>query len=162
MPATIPTPLREHIMNYPPAQAEALLALYNQGLPFWLSLPVAYSTADAETLYTVPAGIRLFLHRLIWEATTGFTGGSSSAIGVSSDATGFTTKGDLLGGSGGDVTATLGTSGSLAAGTIGAKFGSNGAIVLPAGKLIRFDRITSAYTAGAGFVHVLASILPES
>lgn len=122
-----------------------------------LALACAYTTADAATLYTMPTGANLRLAPGYWEVTTGFTGGSSSAIGLSSDQTGHTTKGDLLGGSGGDVTATLGTAADYIEGTIGADIAAG--VILKAGKLVRFDRITSVFTAGAGFAHVVGQLL---
>ena len=160
MPATNQTLVRDTLANYPPALADQLIAAQANGLPFWLALPIAFGTADAATLFTVPTGFRMFVHRALWEVATGFTGGVSSAIGVSSDATGFSTKGDILGGASGDVAATLVA--GIAGGTLGAKFASNGVIVLSAGKILRFDRITSAFTAGSGLVHVQASFLPTA
>lgn len=121
-----------------------------------LKLPIAAATADAAALFRVPAGMKLALERLWWEIAADFTGGSSSAIGVSSDLAPHETKGDLLGGSGGNVAAALVASAGHVGGTIGASFGSNGIVVLTAGSVIRFDRITSAFTAGSGYVHVLA------
>lgn len=163
MPATIPQPLRESLANYPPAVADAVVAAFNQGTPFWLALAIAFGTADAATLFTVPSGVRLIVHRAMWEVTASFTGGVSSAIGVSSTNTAFSTKGDILGGASGDVAATLVSTGAkVLGGTLGAKFGTNGVVILSAGDTLRFDRITSAFTAGAGFVHVQASILPTS
>lgn len=163
MPATLPTVSRDALANYSPAQADALVAINAQGLPQWLALPIAFGTADAATLFTVPAGVRLCIHRAAWEIATSFTGGASSAIGISSDDANANTKGDILGGATGDVAATLVSTGvPLKGGTIGAKFGSNGVIVLAAGKIIRFDRITSAFTAGAGLVHLQVSLLPTS
>jgi len=122
--------------------------------PVDLKLAIGFATADAAVLFQVPSDVRLAIERVWWEVVTGFTGGTSSAIGVSSSATGYTTKGDLLGGSGGDVAATL-VAGHKG-GTIGTDFGSNGVIVLPGGSTLRFDRIASVFTAGAGFVRVLA------
>lgn len=122
--------------------------------PVDLKLAIGFGTADAAILFQLPSDVKLAIERLWWEVTTGFSGGSSSAIGISSSATGYTTKGDLLGGSGGDVAATL-VAGHKG-GTIGTDFGSNGVIVLPGGSTLRFDRITSVFTAGAGFVRVLA------
>jgi len=121
-----------------------------------LALPCAYTTADAATLLTMPANSRMLVQAGYWEVTTGFTGGSSSAIGLSSDQTGHTSKGDLLGGSSGDVTATLGAAG-IAEGTIGTDIAAG--VVLKAGKLVRFDRITSVYTAGAGYAHLVGVLL---
>jgi hypothetical protein len=124
-----------------------------------LALPFTYATADAAVLYTMPTGARLAVQDLYWEITTACAGGSSSAIGVSttkSSPTNWSTKGDLLGGSGGDVEATL-IVGAHIAGTIGADADTlakmRGACWVAA-DLFRFDRITSVFTSGAGNVHV--------
>lgn len=127
-----------------------------------LKLAVDFSLADAAVLFTVPTltngAVGLQLDSLYWEVTTSFTGGSSSAIGVSSSNANYATKGDLLGGASGDVAAGLLSTGlTYKGGTIGAKFGSNGKVVLVAGNTIRFDRITSVFTAGAGYVHINCS-----
>jgi hypothetical protein len=93
------------------------------------------------------------------------TGGSSSAIGVSSSKTGFTTKGDLLGGATGDVAAALTAALSPANGTIGAKMDTVAELhttLWKAADIIRFDRITSAFTAGSGAVNVVADILTNA
>lgn len=142
--------------------SEGIGTLLANGAPQWLALPIAFGTADAATLFTVPAGMRMFIHRACWEVAVSFTGGASSAIGVSSDATGYSTKGDILGGASGDVAATLVAATNPAGGTVGAKFGSNGVIVIPATKIVRFDRITSAFTAGSGYVHLHVSMMPTS
>jgi len=62
----------------------------------------------------------------------------------------------LLGGSAGDLTATLVSTGlKYKGGTLGTKFGSNGIVALLAGDTIKFNRIaTPFFTAGAGFVHI--------
>jgi len=124
---------------------------------FALKLAISYALADAAVLFTVPTGKRMLLERTFWEVITAFTGGSSSAIGLSSSGTGYTTKGDLLGGASGDVLATLVA--GVKGGTIGAKFGSNGIVLLEPGATIRFDRITSAFTAGAGYVHICGKVV---
>jgi hypothetical protein len=122
-----------------------------------LKLAIAFGTADAAALLTVPVGMKLWLQSLAWEDTLSFTGGASSAIGVSSSNANYNTKGDLLGAAAGDVAATLIQTGNpYKGGTLGAKYGTNGRVILVAGDTIRFDRITSAFTAGTGFVHVLA------
>ena len=127
-----------------------------------LALAFTYATADAATLYTVPTGAALRVLRGYWQVTTSFSGGSSSAIGLSSDQSGHTTKGDLHGGAGGDVAATLVSTGGDGAGnyiegTVGADIAAG--VLLVAGKLVRFDRITSAFTAGAGYAHLLVHIV---
>jgi hypothetical protein len=124
------------------------------GEPFYLKLAISYTTADAEVLYTVPTGLTIgMLMAGAWEVTTAFTGGTSSAIGISSNAAGFNTKGDIHGGATGDLAASL-TAG-IRRGTTGAKVSAApNMIVLPGGSTIRFDRIASAFTAGAGFVHL--------
>jgi hypothetical protein len=154
MPAAIPT--YDALANYPPAIAQAL----TQAGRFVLTFPVTFNTADAAVLYTVPAGVRVSVERAFWEPTTSWTGGTASAIGVSSSNTNYTTKGDLLGGATGDVAAGLVSTGAPFKGTIGAKAATQGVIVLVAGDTIRFDRITSAFTAGAGNVHIPVTIIP--
>jgi hypothetical protein len=145
--------------------AEALAVEPTAGDGCWLrvdktfvaKLPIAYTTADGAAILTVPAG---FCLRMIgfpwWEVTTGFTGGTDSAIGVSTNLTGYETKGDILGGATGELTATLGTSG-IKLGTIGDELGDIAgmhAMLFPAASEFQFDRIASVYTAGAGFVCV--------
>ncbi len=123
-----------------------------------LTFAVGFALADAAVLHTVEAGYRLVPLVPWWEVTTSWTGGSSSAIGVSSSNAGLSTKGDLLGGASGDVAAGLLSTGALAKGTVGAKIGKPGA-VLVGGDTIIFDRITSVFTAGAGYVHFPCYVL---
>jgi len=115
-----------------------------------LKLAIGHATADGAVLYTVPAGHYLRINRAWWNVQTGFTGGSSSAIGIDSSNAAYATAGDILGGASGDVAATLvpGQQG----GTVGAKMSGNQVVVLAPGDTIRFQRITSAFTAGAGFL----------
>lgn len=121
-----------------------------------LKVAVGFGTADAATLFTVPTGFRLRPTRPFWEVTTPFSGGSSSAIGLSSSNAAYNTKGDLLGGAAGDLEAAL-TAGMR--GAIGAKVASLALVVLVATDTIRFDRIVSVYTAGAGFAHIPCELL---
>jgi hypothetical protein len=120
-----------------------------------VALPIGFALADAAVLATTPTNSLFLVERCYWEVTTGFTGGTSSAIGISSGATGFTTRGDLLGGSGGDVAATLVAGKAL--GTIGGKTAAG--VLLPAASTIRFDRIASVFTAGAGYAHIVGKLL---
>lgn len=126
-----------------------------------LKLPVDYTMSDGDAILTVPADMVLRFAALpYWDVTTGFTGGSSSAIGVSTSVTGYETGGDILGGASGDVTATLGTAG-VKAGTLGGEFDDNvglQALALVEGDELQFDAITSAFTAGAGFACVPVAI----
>lgn len=127
--------------------------------PIDLSMAIAYTTADAAALATLPTGSRFVVMGGYWEVTTGFTGGSSSAIGLSSSQTGHTTKGDILGGSGGNVTALLGTAGIKEA-TIGADIAA-GVVLIPA-STIRFDQVTSTFTAGAGYAHLFGLLVANA
>src|SRR5690348_7212071 len=124
MPSTIHS---EAFLQTPSDIARALLNGFGH-----LKLAIAFGTADAAVLFTVPTNIaRIELGSLWWEVTTSFSGGASSAIGCSSSNASYNTKGDLLGGASGDVAATLVSTGVLhKGGTIGAKFGSNGKVVL--------------------------------
>jgi hypothetical protein len=121
-----------------------------------LSAAFGFGTADATALFTVPTNARIFVRRGYWQVTIGFTGGASSAIGLNSSNATYNTKGDLLGGAGGDVAATL-VVGACIPGTIGAKTAAG--IFLNAGDTVKFDQITSAFTAGAGFAHLICDIL---
>lgn len=126
-----------------------------------LYLPFTYATADGATLLTVPAGCVLKLDSAHWKITTAMTGGSSSAIGVA--ATGATTAGDILGGSGGDVEATL-TAGTKA-GTVGTLMDTDAELharILVATNTVTFERITSQFTAGAGSVGLVVDILAHA
>lgn len=124
---------------------------------FVARIPISKDTADAAQLMLVPAGYSVKItDDLSWDVTTGFSGGTASAIGISSSNAGSSTKGDLLGGASGDVTATLGSAG-VKQGTAGAKMDTiahRRALRIEATEYLRFDRITSAYTAGVGYVDV--------
>ena len=119
---------------------------------------VSFNNANNDVLFTVPTGFVLSLTRTWWEVTADFTGGSSSTIGLSSSNSSYSTAGDLQGGASGDAAAAL-TTGKAKPGTIGAKFGSNGMIVLVAGDTVKFNRITSAFTAGTGYAHLMFDVL---
>lgn len=123
-----------------------------------LTFAILFSTADAAVLYTLPAGFTLLPLSSAFEVTADFTGGSSSTIGLSSNAAGLSTKGDLLGGAAGDAAATLVAAGATYKGTVGTKMGKPGCILV-GGNTLRHDRITSAYTAGAGNTHLWAQVL---
>lgn len=123
-----------------------------------ISLPIAFGTADATALATLPTGFFGRVARGYWHVTASFTGGTASTIGLSSDQTGFSTKGDILGGAAGDVAATLVQTGAgKMAGTIGAKIAAG--VFLNGGQILRFDAITSAFTAGTGFAHLIFDVL---
>lgn len=120
-----------------------------------LALAFTFATADAAVLFTMPVGARLWVARPYWEIATSMTGGSSSAIGLSSGQSPHNTKGDLLGGAAGDVAA--GLTAGVREGTIGADIAAG--IILEAASTILFDRITSVFTAGAGNAHVQGLLL---
>lgn len=131
-----------------------------------LKLPFTFATADAAVLLLMQAGQLLRIHDFFWQITADMTGGAASAIGASSnktEVTSFATKGDLLGGATGDVAATLtATLGAIyAPGTIGTDWDTiakRRALWKPADN-IRFDRITSAFTAGSGNIIVAGDLL---
>ena len=162
MPATLPSSITDNSYdNYPPQLAANMrqFQLSSNGV---ILLPVTFATADATVLFTVPSTVGRF--RIVaanWEVTTGFTGGTASAIGVSSSNANYNTKGDVLGGAAGDVAATLVSTGRVLKGTTGAKFAS-GFVVLVAGDTLKFDAVTSAFTAGAGNVYISYQLIPAS
>jgi hypothetical protein len=122
-----------------------------------LRMAIGFATADAAVLATLPANSQFLVVRGLWETTSDWTGGTSSAIGLSSSQAPHNTKGDLLGGAAGDVAATLVAASGTIAGTIGADIAAG--VLLKGGAAIRFDRITSAFTAGAGFGHLVGMLL---
>ncbi len=166
MGATLYAPAEAGLQD-PQALARAILALTGQGPgasgSFHLKLPVGFALADAAVLYTVPTGLRLSLDRVYWEVITSWSGGTNSAIGVSSSNAAYNTKGNLLGGAGGDIAAGLVSTGSPFKGTIGAKMiysaGTTSCVVLVAADTVRFDRVVDIFTAGAGFVHIEGTLI---
>jgi hypothetical protein len=126
-----------------------------------LTFPITFATADAAVLFTVPTGAVLQPEEFYWTISTSFTGGSSSAIGVSSAKTGYSTKGDLLGGATGDVLAGLTTALSPTMGTVGAGFDTlaKRRALWVATNTFRFDRITSVFTAGVGAVNAKVTLI---
>jgi hypothetical protein len=143
-------------------EASALALEPTAGAGCWLradnafvaKLPVAFGMADGATIWTIPEGFAVRASGLpYWEVTAAWTGGSSSAIGIASSRTGFTAAGAVLGGAGGDVLATLVA--GIAAGTIGTGFDSLAEIqaaLFEEGDTFTYEEITSAFTAGSGFV----------
>ena len=51
-----------------------------QGFMFDLAIAIAFGTADAAVLATLPAGCYILGGRSYWEVTADWTGGASSAI----------------------------------------------------------------------------------
>lgn len=130
-----------------------------------LALPISFTTGSAAILYTVPTGARFRLRDAYWEVLSAFTGASAAgtpAIGLSStNMTGLTTKGNILGGAGGDVLATLIT--GVTAGTIGVGIDTvvelhTNTILIPA-ITIRFDRFSDQFTGGSGYAHLVGDLL---
>ncbi len=123
-----------------------------------MKIAIAFGTADAATLFTVPTGFTLRLQEPFFEITADWTGGSSSAIGISSADAPHSTQGDLLGGAAGTVAAEITAAIKYTGENRGVSFTAAPFMaVLVATDTIRFDRITSAFTAGTGFVHVIAN-----
>jgi len=127
---------------------------------FVMKIPIGFAMGDAAAIETIPEGFALRLTgHSYWEITTPFAGGTGSKIGISTDLTGYDTKGDILGGAAGDGTAV--ESAGIAVGTAGGELNDHVRlhdILLEEGKKLRFDRITDAYTAGAGFVRVPVAV----
>lgn len=131
-----------------------------------LSLAVDHSTADNATIFTVPTGARLRPHAAWWDVTTSWTGGTTPAIGVHASPTGWTTKGDILGGASGDLTATLVSTATRMTGTVGAKLdgtaSGNNRLIMVAADTFKFDRIADNFAAGAANVRILCDVLANA
>lgn len=119
--------------------------------PVDLRLAISSATPDDAVLYTVPPSRTLLIEDTYWEITTSFTGGTSSTIGASASAAPATADGALLGGASGELAANLTV--GIRPGTKGTAL-SGGAITLQAGTTIKFNKIASSFTAGAGFIRV--------
>jgi hypothetical protein len=151
--ATVITVPDRSLMNYPPALGGFMSDNYLG--PIHLKLAIDKTMANNATLATVPTGLKLQILSAYWEVAVSWSGGTNSAIGVNSDDTDYATAGDILGGAGGDVAATLVSTGRVyKGGTIGAKFGTNGIVVVGSGKLIRYNKVVDTFTAGSGYVHI--------
>lgn len=131
----------------------------NGGDLYAIKIAVDYTLADATVLFTVPFRSVMIPDSAFVEVTTGFTGGTSSAVGISSSQTAYTTKGMLMGGSAGLLTAVIGTA-TIVRGTQGTGItASPNVIVLEKGATIRWDLIASQYAAGAGFIHMAFRVI---
>ena len=164
MPNAIPS--KATLALSPPAIADALLSAGGV-LHGALLVPFTFALADASVIFTVPAGYRMQIVDAMWEVTTSFAGGASSAIGLKSSNAAFNTAGDLLGGTVGDVAALLVSTGNKFVRTIGTKCvqpaatATTGVVVLNAGDTIIFNRITSAFTSGVGNIHIFYRLIPS-
>lgn len=131
-----------------------------------LSLAFTFATADNATLFTVPVGARLRPSAAWWDIAVSMTGGTVSAIGLHASPSGWATKGDILGGAAGDTDATLVSTTTRMQGTVGALLngGSSGTsrLILIAADTIKYDRITSAHTAGSGNARVLCNVIANA
>jgi hypothetical protein len=117
---------------------------------------ITSALANNATLFTVPTGYRIAPVRFVLEVGTSWTGGTNSAIGISSDNAAYNTAGDLFGGAGGNVAADLTTGGFR--GTNGTKmaamYATQPPVVLVAGNVMRWNRIVDAFAAGNGVLSV--------
>lgn len=122
-----------------------------------------FALADASVIFTVPATVpRLQIVDAFWEPLVSLTGGVSSAIGLKSSNAAYNTAGDILGGAGGDLAATLtATPTAPLKHTIGTKIASPG-VILVAGDTIIFNRIASAFAAGSFNIAVKYAIIPSA
>ncbi len=128
---------------------------------FELASFVQFTQADASALWTIPTGFRCRILRPFFEVGTAWTGGAASSIGLSSSNAAYNTKGDLMGGAAGDIAANLAAGFKGTAGAkIAAMYATLPPVILIAGDTIRWDRITSAFTAGTGIVHCPIEIVP--
>lgn len=129
-----------------------------------LKLPFTFATADTTALLTLQAGQLLSIQEVYHEVTADFTGGAASTIGVSSNKTGFTAKGDLLGGAAGAAAAALTATIGNCFGTIGAGFDTlaKRRVLFEPTATIKHDHITSAFTAGTGSVCLVANLLKNA
>lgn len=134
-----------------------------------LIMPFTFATADRAVLYTNAAEhtLWLLLDECLWETTASFAGGAGSRIAVSiSTGPIADTNGSLMGGAGGDGT---GTNPALndaqmwkpTAG-VGSGAGAKAMVLRSAGDTILFNRVVSAFTSGAGNIHVPCNLIANA
>jgi hypothetical protein len=124
-----------------------------------IKIAITKDTANNAVLYTVPTGFKLKPIDPFWEPLTNWTGGTDSAIGLSSSNAAASTAGDLLGGAAGDLAAGM-LAASVYTGTPGTKIATvTPGLVLVAGDTIKFNRIASAFTAGTGYAHIPVAVV---
>ena len=159
MPATIPT--QATLANYPNALAAMLLAANSGQMHGTISLPFTFATANNAVLFTVPSGYRMQVVDAAWEPLVSMTGGTASAIGLGTSNAGYAAAGALLGGASGDVASGLtAVAATPLKRTIGSAIAAG--VWLVAGDTIRFNQITSQFTAGNGLAHVFYRLIPTS
>lgn len=128
-----------------------------------LAIPFTAAAADGTVLFTFPTGSRFQWVNAYWEITVAPTGGADSTIGVASNKTSFTAAGGLLGGAAGDGSTALVA--GIVPGTIGTAVDSvaklHAAVFVPT-DTITHERITSIFTTGAGFVHLVGQLLQNA
>lgn len=128
-----------------------------------LAIPFTAAAADGTVLFTFPTGSRFQWVNAYWEITGAPTGGTDSTIGVASNKTSFTAAGGLLGGSAGDGSTALTV--GIVPGTIGTAVDSvaklHSAVFVPT-DTITHERITSVFTTGSGFVHLVGNLVKNT
>jgi hypothetical protein len=122
---------------------------------FDLVIPATFANTDNQSMVVVPAEMTLQPHpNIILEVTTVWAGGAASTIGLSFSTPSLNrARGNLAGGAAGNSGF---TSTFFAAMTLGSQFagGLAQAVILPPASIIAYDRITSAFTSGAGNFHL--------
>lgn len=125
---------------------------------FDLVIPVTFANTDNQQLVLVPTPMTLLpvYAGIFLEVTTAWAGGTTPKIGLSfTNGTVTRTQGNLAGGATGNGAFTFVTYKQL---TLGSQYsiaaGTTDAVVLGPGSTILWDRISDAYTSGAGNIHI--------
>jgi hypothetical protein len=113
-----------------------------------LKIPFSFANTDDEVIFTVPAGfaMRLTAYPFL-DIATSFAGGASSSFGISTNITGYTADGALVG-----VTLEAAATEGVKPCTIGAELPDLAhfhALLFVEGSVIEYNRVVSAFTAGA-------------
>lgn len=115
---------------------------------FVMKIPFSFANTDDEVIFTVPAGFafRLTAYPFL-DIATSFTGGTSSSFGISTNITGYTADGALVG-----VSLAAAATAGVRPGTIGAELPDLAhfqALLFVEDSAIEYNRVVDAFTAGA-------------
>jgi hypothetical protein len=113
-----------------------------------LKIPFSFANTDDEVIFTVPAGFafRLTAYPFL-DIETAFTGGTDASFGISTNITGYTADGALVG-----VSLLAAATAGVKPCTIGAELPDLAhlhALLFIEDSAIEYNRVVSAFTAGA-------------
>lgn len=117
-----------------------------------LRFPWVFNTANDALLFTVPTGFILHVMRVVTQITVDLDGSDTAELGINSDVS-------LNPGGLGSFTGLLGTG---YRGDEGAEINEPQRTTMIAGNILQHNVMSSGYTAGAGYWHVVCSLIQSA